>query len=121
MAKKFTPTELDELITRAFDAGHRAGLQHTPTPMGVTDGTQRWVVESGPCGFAWVNIKPAIGQVAKALVARNLARKDSYEGGVTVWVSQFDQSWERKRAFAHAFAQVLRDAGVQARAGDRLD
>lgn len=121
MTKKFTPNELDDLIARAFDAGHSAGLRHVPTPMGITDGVQRWVVESGPCGFAWINIKPANGQVAKELVKRSLARKDGYEGGVTVWVSHFDQSWERKRAFAQAFAQVLKDAGVQARASDRLD
>jgi len=118
---KFSPAALDVLIARAFDAGRKAAQALVPTPMGVTDGTTRWIVQEGPCGFAWVNIRPAYSQVAKELVRRKLARSDSYEGGVTLWVSEYNQSWERKRAFAQAFANVLTEAGVTARAGDRLD
>jgi hypothetical protein len=44
-----------------------------------------------------------------------------YGGGVTYWVSQFGQSVDRKAAFAGAFAKVLRENGIQATAGDRLD
>ena len=118
---KQTPQEFDTLIARAHAAGLAAGAGTNPTPMGVTDGSTRWVVMDGPCGFAWVNVKPGTSAFAKYLVAQGVARKDSWEGGVTVWVTQFDQSWERKRAYALAYAKVLVDAGIRAHAGDRLD
>jgi hypothetical protein len=40
---------------------------------------------------------------------------------VTYWVSVFGQSVDRKAAFAGAYAKVLRENGIQATAGDRLD
>jgi hypothetical protein len=55
--------------------------------------------------------------VAKALVAAGMARKDGYYGGVTVWISEYNQSMARKEAHARAFAAVLSAAGVRAYAG----
>ena len=42
------------------------------------------------------------------------ARKDSYYGGVCIWISQFGQSVDLKYAYANAMAKVFRDAGIEA-------
>lgn len=113
--------DVDTLIATALAAGRKAAEDCAPTPMGVTDGRTKWVVMDGPCGFAWINVKPAYSKVAKALVAKGLAHKNSYEGGVTVWVGDYNQSMARKEAHARAFAAVLQAAGIKAYAGSRMD
>lgn len=80
-------------------------------------------VDDGVCGFAWVNIKPANSAFAKWLVANGHARKDSYYGGVTVWISDYNQSMTRKYAHAAAFANVIKESGMKLRvyAESRMD
>ena len=46
-----------------------------------------------PCGFAWVNVKPGTSKFAKWLKEKELASKDSFKGGVTIWVGDFNQSY----------------------------
>ena len=76
-----------------------------------------------PCGFAWVNIKPARGPVVKALKEMGIGRTDSYYGGYTVWnpSENFCQNVDAKLAGARAFAKVLNDAGVKCIAESRWD
>jgi hypothetical protein len=38
-----------------------------------------------------------------------------------LWVSDFNQSHQRKQAYAHAYAEALRAAGIEAFADSRLD
>ena len=118
---KLTPIETAALIDAALAAGRAAGTAVNPAPMGVTDGNTTWIVEDGVCGFAWVNVKPGNSPIAKALVAANLASRDSYAGGVTHWVHDFNQSMTRKEAYARAFAATLAAAGIFARPGSRMD
>ena len=40
---------------------------------------------------------------------------------VEIWVGEFNQSVTRKEAYAQAFAEVLREAGVTAYASSRKD
>jgi hypothetical protein len=115
------PETIKALIDKAFAAGRKAAVDCTPVPMGVTDGRTTWVIADGPCGFAWINVKPAYSRVAKALVALGHAKKDGYYGGVTFWVGDYNQSMARKEAFARAFAAVLREAGINAYAASRMD
>ena len=119
---KMSTAQVDALIDRAHAAGMSAGTHSTPDPMGVRDSRtgQTWVVEGGPCGFAWVNVRPGTSQVAKRLRERKIGDK-AYEGGVSVWVMHFHQSMARKEAYAYAFAKVLNDAGITASVGSRMD
>jgi hypothetical protein len=116
------------LHSKAHAAGMAAGGAHTPTPMGVVEadifgkpkpGAHVEVVHSGVCGFAWVSFKGNTS-FGRAMKAAGLARK-RYEGGLSVWVSEFGQSMERKEAYARAYAAVLREAGIEAYAGSRMD
>ena len=108
------------LLHEAHRAGMEAGLRAMPTPMLVTNDrtSQRWVVEDGACGFAWVTIK-GNGPLAKAAKAHGWQK--GYPKGLTHWVHEFNQSLTRKEAYAHAFAKVLRDAGYEAWPGSRMD
>jgi hypothetical protein len=121
-----------EIYTKADDAGRKAVEALQVRPMVVTrrdnpmdDNSpvvQSWYVEDGVCGFAWVNIKPANSKFAKFLLRNGLARKDSYYGGVTVWVSDYNQSMQKKEAYAHAFAKVIRECGIdKCYASSRMD
>lgn len=128
-----TKTKQDfRLIYEAADrAGAAAAAATVPEPMlvyetaGLTDtplkGGKQWVVEGGVCGFAWVNIKPARGGFVTYLKSQGIGRHDSYEGGWTIWVHQYGQSMERKHAYAAAFAQVLKEHGINAGAYARMD
>lgn len=119
------------LHNAAHAAGHAAALAAVPDPMmvyeadGLTDlpkpGGKAWYVAEGLCGFAWVNVKPGNSRFANWLKGRGLARRDSYYGGVTLWVGDYGQSHARKVAYARAYAGVLVDAGLKAYADDRLD
>lgn len=118
--KEMSDAEMDALVQRAMDAGVAAGAAVTPEPMTVVGGGETYHVPEGLCGFAWVVVSPATTRFAKRLKTRHGWRKH-WRSGVSYWVSLFDQSYERKKAYAEAFARVLREAGVQAVAGSRLD
>lgn len=113
--------EFEALARSAYDAGIKAGRECRPIAMIVCDSTGRPVecVDDGACGFAWINFagNTAWGRWAKKA---GIARPD-YPTGLCVWVSEFGQSVDRKAAFAGAYAQVLRDAGIDCYAGSRLD
>jgi hypothetical protein len=114
--------EFQALADRAREAGLQAGIEASPVPMHVIDELrgQLWRVDDGACGFAWVKVKPANSSFAIWAKARGLM-SPAYGGGVDYWVTEFGQSVARKEAFANAYAAVLREAGINAYAGSRLD
>jgi len=131
-APKFTEAEAKDLFARAQEAGRIAAEAITPEPMYVVrrenplDDTSPIVkryppVLDGVCGFAWVLIKPGNSSLARQLKALGLARTDSYYGGVSIWISGYGQSYERKLAHAAAAAKVFQEAGVKAMSMGRLD
>jgi hypothetical protein len=124
------------LFERAWAAGVAAAQAHTPVPMTVVEYAnpladilggdpgevvrQYEPVADGACGFAWVTIHPGNSSFARWLTANNRARPH-YRGGVQVWISDYNQSYERKSEHARAMAAALREEGVQAYSGGRLD
>ena len=116
----------------ADKAGKAAAEACKPVPMVVGEETSLFsgkldtskpmhYVSDGVCGFAWVNVKPGTSAFAKWLKAKKLARTDDYYGGVCVWVGAYNQSMQRKEAYAYAFARVLNDKGIKAIARSRMD
>lgn len=85
---------------------------------------QHWVIPEGPCGFAWVTVRPATSSFGRWLVKEGHATK-SYGGGLSIRVRTQGQSYERKMAYAQAMAGVLvaapELAGLQILPGGRLD
>jgi len=127
-AKSLSKTERESFFKNVFESAKtravRAANNFTPEPMIVghpvstfsneIDATKPiHFIEGGVCGFAWVNIKPGNSAFARWLVKNGLARKDDYYGGVTIWVHEFGQSLQRKEAYAHTFANALREYGLR--------
>jgi len=125
--KKLNKADREKAFNDVYQLARITGLQSgeyfEPTPMIVVDDIgQEYIIEEGLCGFAWINIKPGNSQFANWLKANDHATKDSYYGGVTVWVSEFNQSMERKIKYARAFAKVLSDNGLErVYVGSRMD
>jgi hypothetical protein len=124
--------DFQDLYERARQAGLNAAASTTVQPMVV--GTPKslfsneldetkptYFIESGPCGFAEVVVKPGNSRFANWLKKNNIAETRYYGGGVSVWVSEFGQSYQRKMAYASAFAEVLRAENIKASATGRLD
>lgn len=118
--------EYAALVAAAEAAGMAAGNAALPAPMivtgtnGATGAVKHYYVSEGACGFAWIVVRPGTSSFAKWLVANGKARKH-YAGGVCVWVGEFNQSVDRKSAYAYAYAGVLQAAGIKAFADSRLD
>lgn len=110
----------ESLYAAAKAAGSAAGAAAAPRPMTVASGEKSWYVPEGVCGFAWVTVRPATTPFARWLKKMGYARP-AYGGGLCLWVSEFNQSYERKLAAATAMAEVLRAEGVSAYADGRLD
>jgi hypothetical protein len=120
-----------ELHMRAATAGVLAAEAVVVTPMHVVQHANPLddsspvvrdygLIESGVCGFAWINVTPGNSSFALWLKKTNTARR-AYTGGVQIWVSDFGQSMTRKEAYAAAYAEVIREAGLKAYAGSRMD
>lgn len=122
--------DLSALYTAAHNAGNAAVESATITPMIVqqranplndnSDLVKQYYVDDGVCGFASVIVKPANSAFAKFLTLNCGARK-SYYGGVSLSVHAFNQSLQKKEAYAHAFARVLNEAGINAYVESRMD
>jgi len=102
--------------------------QETSLFSGVIDETKpTYVLDDYPCGFAWVSVKPEnkgntrLGkQERRALEAAGF-RKNDYEKTYQLWISDFNQSMQKKETYADAYAKLLRDNGVRAYSGSRMD
>ena len=123
--------DMNEIFAKAYDAGINAGNNAKPIPMVVSTADPLTgrpiavidVVDDGVCGFAWVSMKANTPENKKFISwakKANVMRK-SCMGGFTYWVSEFNQSMQRKEAFASAFAKVLRENGMTCYAESRMD
>ncbi len=96
------------------------GSPSTPFGNDLDPGKPMYFVADGVCGFAWVKIKgnTAFGRWAKKA---GLARPD-YPNGLAISAgARFNQSMQRKEAWAYAYAKVLKEAGIEAYASSRMD
>lgn len=110
--------EFAAIWNEAVEAGNAAGKAVNPEPMHIVGYAP---IADGVCGFGWVVVYP--GNCSFALWAKKNHGADAeYGGGMNVyWVHEFNQSYERKYAFAQAFAEVLRKHGIKAAGRGRLD
>lgn len=126
MDKKIVQDVLD-----ALTAGLQAGKEALPEPMVVRDtqSDKTWYVGEGVCGFAWVEFK---GNTKFARTVKEMFQGserngvvmygNGYPSGKQLWITAFNQSYDRKSAMAGKMAQVLRERGyADVYAGGRLD
>lgn len=86
-----------------------------------------YFVEDGVCGFAWVDIYPVhkgntrLGKEERKILEAAGFRKNDYAKTYQRWISAYNQSMQKKEAYASAYAKVLRENGMKAYSGSRLD
>lgn len=84
-------------------------------------------VADGVCGFAWVDVYPVnkgntlAGKEERKILESVGFRKNDYTKTHQLWISDYNQSMQKKEAYARAFAEILRDNGIKAYSGSRLD
>jgi hypothetical protein len=95
---------------------------------GVMDNNKpTYILDDFPCGFAWVNIYPQhkgntrLGKEERSVLEANGFSKNEYEKSYQLWISAFNQSMQKKQAYAGSYAKVLRDHGIKAYSGSRMD
>lgn len=100
--------------TADLHEAHLAGLAAVDalavTPMTVVGRDCTYHVEGGVCGFARVEVRPRTSAWAKWLLGAGW-RSSDYFRCVTLNVSDFGQSMQRKAAYAAAFAAYLTALG----------
>jgi len=108
-------------------AGQLAVSAMSVNPMIVEQPGRSYYVADGVCGFAWVDITPknkgntTLGKQERKILECAGFRKDWTGKKYNLWISGFNQSMQKKEAYAHAYAEVLRKAGLNAYAGSRMD
>ena len=100
----------DDDLQTAHAAGMAAVAALTPEPMTVVGNGRTYWVEGGVCGFARVEVRPRTSAWAKWLRATGW-RSSDYFKCVTLNISEFGQSMQRKEAFAQAFVDHLTRLG----------
>ena len=122
-----------KILAYAHNAGMAAGSAKVATPMTLVESDlfdnpigKTYYVPEGPCGFAWVvTHEHGNGKFVKYLKSisdgMSVGSKYYYGGYYVKWVGEFGQSIEKKEAYADAYAAILKDYGIKAYSGSRLD
>ena len=116
--RKARYASFSNILKQAREAGHSAAMACIPVPMAVSG---YGVYSEGVCGFAWIKVTKGTSSFARWLKKEKIVDHKSYSGGYDIWVSDYNQSMDRKYAYAKAFAKVLQDAGIDCYAMSRMD
>lgn len=123
-------TDYRLIWNEAHKAGAEAADDCTPEPMVIQERENQWdddspvkksyFVPQGVCGFAWIIVRPATCGFAR-WCRKNKGTSKAYYGGEQIWISAYGQSYEKKKAYAGAFAATLYDYDIKAYSAGRLD
>lgn len=115
-------TEFQALWDKACEAGRQAAKVQQQQMVVALDENGRPIGGSFPiCGFGFVIVKPGNSAFANWLKKNSYARTDSYYGGVCIWISSYNQSYDLKYAHAQGMAKIFSEANIKAYAFGRLD
>lgn len=107
--------EMLDIWRRADALGIEAGKQCKVTPWFSCGDTE------GACGFAWVEVRPRNSKFAKFARAHLNGYDSAYTRSIHLSCPHFNQSLDRKAAWANAAASVLMACGIEAMAVSRID
>jgi len=109
-------TLIGKLLLEAHEHGHNAAMNADLQIIAVVG------YEDDPfpiCGFGSVRVKGIRGKTLTEFKKRGFDK--SYIGGQVLSVRDYNQSYDMKKAYAQAFAKVLKENGFNAWAESRLD
>jgi hypothetical protein len=120
--KEQREADFASLWEKACEAGRNAAEAAKPQMITAVDERTGETFEPFPvCGFAQVTVRPGNCAFANWLKKNSLGKTNSYSGGVYIWISDYNQSYDLKLAYARGMAKVLQEAGIKATAVGRLD
>ena len=115
MQKQYTVEEIQTILTQAKISAQDASQKYLDERLGGED--------NFPCGFAWVNIYGIKGNTKMGRAMKAAGIEKDYSGSYKIWNpgNLNVQNVEVKSAGAEACAEVFKQYGFTAYAGDRLD
>ena len=102
-----TKDNFETIWKEAVEEGKKRADAHTPTPMNLTDGVNKYHVPEGVCGFAEVVLRDGRSKFAKQGKLHKVF--DARYRGVSYWVGEYGQSMELKEKFAEGIVDVLKN------------
>lgn len=112
--RKLTGAQFQHIYDAAHEAGYTAGKRAIPNSkfLAQPNGAKLWIEPRGECGMAWIAFSGNTPW-SKWCNEQGICDND-HPRGKRIWVHHFGQSYERKLAYAKAFAQTLKDNGINA-------
>ena len=98
---------------------------HNTASAAAAKATANWISAHGDrdcCGFAWVTVREK-GSTKLGRALKSVGFKPAYGGGLQLWnpSGNSTQSITAKEEGADAYAKVLKQYGVDAYSGSRMD
>jgi len=111
--------QIAAILIEANERGRIAADEAQPQLIQVKDQDGRVFDPFPICGFASVRVKGLRGKALEEFKRRGFEK--SYGGGQSLWVSDYNQSYDLKSAYARAYAKTLKEHGFNAWSESRLD
>lgn len=111
-------------VTKYVAEGKLVGMvvsQHENMMDDSSPVVMREFVADGPCGFAWIDVRPRNCAFAKWLMEQKIGSNSDYDKSIKIWVHFYGQSIQKKEIYADAFAEVLRSHKIKAFSTSRMD
>ena len=127
-----------KIFEEAVREGLKAGERCEPQPIKVVGcfSAEESIIPDGVCGFAWVVVKCkgkgrtfikglkeaglVIGNNDTTKHNRYFRKRIGYPG-FTYWISDHNQSYEKKKAHMQAFVRTLKKYGIGCQGSSQLD
>ena len=98
---------------------------HNQATAAAAKATADWISTHGDrdcCGFAWVTVREK-GSTKLGRALKSVGFKPAYGGGLQLWnpSGSFTQSITAKEEGADAYAKILKQHGIDAYSGSRMD
>jgi hypothetical protein len=111
--------QIAAILIEANERGRAAAAEAQPQMIQVQDQDGRVFDPFPICGFASVRVKGLKGKVLAEFKRRGFQKH--YDVGQYLWVSDYNQSYDLKSAYARAYANKLKEHGFNAWYESRLD
>ena len=111
--------QIAAILIEANERGRIAAAESEQQMIQVQDQDGRVFDPFPICGFASVRVKGLRGKALEEFKRRGFEK--SYGGGQSLWVSDYNQSYDLKSAYARAYAKTLKEHGFNAWSESRLD
>ena len=117
---KMEKEQIATMLIEAHERGHNAALKANPLMVQAVNNQTGEVYEPfAICGFASVIVKGLRGKMLTDFKSRGFEKH--YRGGLSLWIRDYNQSYDMKTAYATEYARTLTERGITSWCDSRLD